>query len=47
MADIQNWIDQLEPATAFLVMGGVFLITSIAGWYAGDAILWIQKGLKK
>jgi len=41
MSGLQNWIDSLDPMVAFLVMGGPFLVVSIAGWYAGDLILWL------
>jgi hypothetical protein len=43
MTSLQNWIDSLDPMIAFLLMGATFLMTSIAGWYAGDLILWLRK----
>jgi hypothetical protein len=45
MTDVQNWIDQLDPMAAFFAMGGAFLIVSVAGWYVGDVILWLRKGV--
>jgi hypothetical protein len=42
MSSLQNWIDQLNPLVAFLVMGGVFLVASVAGWYGGDLILQLR-----
>jgi hypothetical protein len=27
---------------AFLVTGGLFLVMSILGWYAGNVILWMR-----
>jgi hypothetical protein len=40
MSILQNWITQLDPMTAFLVMGCTFLIAGVGGWYAGAVILW-------
>jgi hypothetical protein len=43
VSGLENWIDSLDPKVAFLVMGGVFLIASVAGWYVGDLILWLRR----
>jgi hypothetical protein len=47
MNAIQNWIDQLDPEIAFLLMGAVFLVVSVAGWYVGEAILWVRTNMRK
>jgi hypothetical protein len=47
ITDIQNWIDNLDPMLAFLVMGGLFLVCSISGWYVGNVLLQIKKGLER
>lgn len=47
MNEIQNWIDQLDPAIAFPLMGTVFLIVSVAGWYIGGAIVWLRTKFRK
>ena len=43
MSYLQNWIDQLDPMIAFLVMGSAFLIGGLGGWYAGEIILWLTR----
>jgi hypothetical protein len=43
MSALQNWIDQLDPMIAFLVMGSAFLIGGLGGWYAGEIILWLTR----
>jgi hypothetical protein len=44
---LQNWIDEVNPVFAFLLMGGGFLIAGIAGWYLASGILWILQKDKK
>jgi len=34
---IQDWIDNLPPMLAFLLMSCIFLAASTAGWYAANA----------
>ncbi len=41
---VQDWIYQLDPMTAFLLMTGVFLIAVVGGWYFGEAILRLLRG---
>jgi hypothetical protein len=43
MSYLQDWIDQLDPMIAFLVMGSAFLIGGLGGWYAGEIILWLTR----
>jgi hypothetical protein len=45
MNALQNWI-QLDPAIAFLLMATVFLVVSVAGWYIGEAILWVRTKMR-
>lgn len=40
-------IDQLDPAIAFLLMGTVFLVMSVAGWYIGEAIVLLRAKMRK
>jgi hypothetical protein len=40
---LQNGIEQLNsPAPLFLFVT-LFLIASVAGWYASNAILWLRR----
>lgn len=42
MVVLEAWIAQFDPALGILVVGGIFLIAGIAGWYVGDVILWLS-----
>ena len=33
---------QLNPMAAFLMLGLIFLIASIAGWYTGNLVQWLR-----
>jgi hypothetical protein len=33
---------QLNPMAAFLILGLIFLIASIGGWYTGNLVQWLR-----
>ena len=35
---MQDWIDNLNPMLAFLLMSSMFLVASTTGWYAANAV---------
>jgi len=47
MIDAQGWIDGLHPMAAFLVMGGLFLVVGIAGWYSANATSFLWRRWRK
>ena len=45
MAYFQEFSDvahQLNPMAVFLILGLIFLIASIGGWYTGNLVQWLR-----
>jgi hypothetical protein len=40
--EFSDVVDQLSSMTAFSVMGLLFLVVSIGGWYTGNLIQWLR-----
>jgi hypothetical protein len=42
LSELQDWTGQLDPTIAFLLMGSLFLVASVAGWHVSNLILWLR-----
>ena len=40
--ELSDVVDQLSPMTIFSMIGFIFLIASLGGWYTGNLMQWLR-----